>query len=340
MKAVIIGSVLCIQVFSMHLSAQDFSKAGTSAAQFLKIPVGAKATGMAYAYTSLANDAIALYWNPSGIASTENVQASVSHSPWIAGMAHSYAGIVIPAEGIGAFGISALTLQTNKIEQTTIESPEGTGTYYDAMDFALGVSYARAMTENVHIGVTVKYVSQRIWNESAETFAVDFGALLKTGFKDMKIGLSFQNFGPDLKMSGRELIRQIDPDPNSTMNPYVETVIQTQEWGLPTYYRVSTSMSLIGKEGLLSVENSRLTIALDAVHLNDNPEHYSVGGEYEFAGTFAVRGGYIFQTDEEGLTLGAGLNIPMGGTSFGFDYAYAAFGLLGSVQHFTLSASF
>jgi hypothetical protein len=52
-----------------------------------------------------------------------------------------------------------------------------------------------------------------------------------------------------------------------------------------------------------------------------------------------VRGGYVFQTDEEGLTLGAGLNIPMGSTSFSFDYGYAVFGILGSVQQFTLSAS-
>ena len=179
MKAVIIGIMMCVQVFSLNLSAQEFSKAGTSAAQFLKIPVGARAAGMAYAYTSLVDDATALYWNPSGIASMDKVQASVSHSPWIAGLSHSYAGIVVPAEGIGAFGISAIALQTNKIEQTTIELPEGTGTYYDAMDFAVGVSFARAMTENVSIGATIKYVSQRIWNESAETFAVDFGAILK-----------------------------------------------------------------------------------------------------------------------------------------------------------------
>jgi hypothetical protein len=339
MKKIITGIFICVTLFSLNLTAQDFSKAGTSAAQFLKIPVGAKATGMAYAYTSLVDDATALYWNPSGITSMDKVQGTVSHSTWIAGLAHSFLGIIVPAGEIGTFGISAIALQTNKIEQTTIELPEGTGTYFDALDFAVGMSYARAMTENVHIGATVKYINQRIWNESAETFAVDLGAILTTGFKDMKIGLSFQNFGPDLKMSGRELIRQVDQDPNSTMNPYVETAVQTQEWGLPTSYRVSTSLSLIGNEGLMQLENSQFILALDAVHLNDNPEHYSIGGEYRFAETFAVRGGYVFQTDEEGLTLGAGLNIPMGSTSFSFDYGYAVFGILGSVQQFTLSAS-
>jgi hypothetical protein len=340
MKHTIIGLLIWAGCLSLNLTAQDFSKTGTAAGQFLKIPVGGKAAGMGYAYTSIVDNATALYWNPAGIASLDRVHGSVSHTMWIAELTHNFAGLVVPVGEGSSFGISAIALQSGSIEQTTIEQPEGTGTFYDVLDFAVGVSYARKMTEFVHIGATVKYVSQRIWNESAETFAVDFGAILHTGFKDMKLGLSFQNVGPGLRMSGRDLIRQVDQDPNSTMNPYLETSVQTQEWGLPTSYRVSSSMSLIGNEGLVQLENSRLLLALDAVHLNDNPEHYSVGAEYEFAGTFAVRGGYVFQTDEEGLTLGAGLNIPAGATSFSFDYAYAVFGMLGSVQHFTLSASF
>jgi hypothetical protein len=143
-----------------------------------------------------------------------------------------------------------------------------------------------------------------------------------------------------MTMDGRELIRQLDQDPASTANPYVETTIQTQQWDLPTSYRVSTSMSLIGDRGLVSMSGSRLLLALDAVHLNDNPEHYSIGGEYEFQGILAIRGGYVFRTDEEGLTLGLGVNIPAGGSVFTLDYAYAAFGLLGSVSHFTVSAAF
>ena len=329
-----------IVLLPLILSAQNSTKVGTSAAQFLKIPVGAKAASMGNAYASIGADATALYWNPACIAGLTGIQGSVAHSSWIAGLMHNFAGVVVPIGDRSALGVSGIALQSERIEQTTIESPEGTGVFYDALDLAVGITYSRSMTEYVDIGATAKYVSQRIWSETAQTFALDFGAILKTGLKDLKLGISFQNFGPGLSMSGRELIRQLDQDPASTSNPYVETSVQTQQWDLPTSYRVSSSISLIGEKGFAQVADSRLLIAVDAVHLNDNPEHYSVGGEYEFARTFAVRGGYVFNTDEEGLTLGVGLKVPVSGSLFSLDYAYAAFGRLGSVQHFTLSAAF
>jgi hypothetical protein len=240
-----------IVLLPLILSAQNSTKVGTSAAQFLKIPVGAKAASMGNAYASIGADATSLYWNPACVAGLNRLQGSVSHSSWIAGLMHNFAGVVVPMGDRSALGISGIALQSEKIEQTTIERPEGTGTFYDALDLALGITYSRSMTEYVDIGVTAKYVSQRIWSESAQTFALDFGAVLKTGFKDMRLGVSFQNFGPGLSMSGRELIRQLDQDPASTANPFVETTIQTQEWDLPTSYRISTSLSLVGDQGWL-----------------------------------------------------------------------------------------
>jgi hypothetical protein len=333
-------AISLIVLLPLILSAQNATKVGTSAAQFLKIPVGAKAASMGGAYASIGADATALYWNPACIADLGRLQGTVAHSSWIAGLMHNFAGVVVPVGDRSAVGISGIVLQSEKIEQTTIELPEGTGVFYDAMDLALGITYSRSMTDYVDIGATVKYVSQRIWSETAQTFALDFGAVLKTGFRDLKVGISFQNFGPGLSMSGRELIRQLDQDPASSANPYVETTVQTQQWDLPTSYRVSSSISLVGENGFAQIADSRFLIAVDAVHLNDNPEHYSVGGEYEFARTFAVRGGYVFNTDEEGLTLGVGLKIPVSASLFSLDYAYVAFGRLGYVQHFTLSAAF
>lgn len=339
MKTIWMG-IIVAAVLPLSLSAQSLTKTGTSAAQFLKIPVGARAAAMGNSYGSIVEDASALYWNPAGIARLDRMQGTLSHLSWIAGLTHDFAGIVVPVGDRSALGISGTTFRSDKIEQTTIEMPEGTGTSFDAFDIALGISFARAMTDNVDIGVSAKYVNQRIWSETAQTFALDFGALLTTGFKDLKLGLSFQNFGPGMSMSGRELIRQLDPEPNSVSNPFVQTTIETQEWDLPTSYRVSVSMSLIGKDGFVEAYNSRFLLALDAVHPTDNQEHYSVGGEYEFEGIVAVRGGYVFQTDEEGLTLGAGVKVPVGASMFSVDYAYAAFGVLGSVQYITLSAFF
>jgi hypothetical protein len=87
---------------------------------------------------------------------------------------------------------------------------------------------------------------------------------------------------------------------------------------------------------MMTSELSTFRLACDGVHLNDNPEHVSVGAEYGFSRTLFVRGGYVFNTDEEGLTLGTGLNIDAGSSSFTVDYAYAAFGVFSAIHVFSL----
>ncbi len=51
---------------------------GTSGAQFLQIPVGARAEGMSGAIVGLTDDATSVFWNPAGIANVNNVQAHFS----------------------------------------------------------------------------------------------------------------------------------------------------------------------------------------------------------------------------------------------------------------------
>ena len=332
----------CIKIFflfafAFSMNAQDFSKVGTSAGQFLKIPVGAKAISMASTFASVADDISSLYWNPAGIASLDKFEMGISHSKWIADIDHNFLGIVLPLGEKSSIGVSVVQLSSGKIESTTIEKPGGTGTYYDAADIAISISYARYLIEQVSVGFSAKYVNQRIWNTSASTVAFDLGVLLHTGFYGMKMGLSFQNFGPELTMDGSDLIRTIDQDPNSTINPPVEASLATQPYGLPTNYRASLSMPLIGKNAPLDLYNSSFVIAVDAVHSTDNPEHYSVGAEYGFSNIFFLRGGYIFNTDEEGLTFGSGVNINMGSTAVTFDYAYASFGVFDGTHIFSLS---
>nr|HPI73656.1 hypothetical protein [bacterium] len=61
----------------------DVSGVGTGAAAFLEIGVGARAMAMGGAYTSIANDATALYWNPAGIAWMNGVQCELAHNEWL-----------------------------------------------------------------------------------------------------------------------------------------------------------------------------------------------------------------------------------------------------------------
>ena len=326
--------------FSLALAtsvqAQEFSKAGTSAAQFLKIPVGARAASMASAFTSIADDISTLYWNPAGAALLRRFEMGVSHSRWIADIDHDFLGIALPLGEHGAIGASVVQLSSGDIEVTTIDEPKGTGTFYSARDLAFAVTYSQYLIEQVSVGISAKYISQRISNSSAQTVAFDFGVLLHTGLYGMNVGLSFQNFGPGLTLGGSDLIKPVDMDPASTIDPPAEASLATQPFGLPTSYRASVSMPLIGDNAPLELESSTLIVAVDAVHLNDNREHYSLGGEYAFAQTLFLRGGYTFNTDEEGLSLGTGVKVDLGSAAVYVDYAYVTFGVFDAVHMFSL----
>ena len=341
-KNCLLQVVLIIHLLTVGAQSSEFNKVGTTVAQFLKVEVGARALGMGGCFGALANDATALYWNPAGIAQLNHMELSISHTQWIAGISHGFAGFIFPVSDNNIFGLSFTYQSMDEMEQTTIEQPKGTGLYYDAQDIAIGMSYGRRMISHILFGITAKMIHQSIWNESAVGFAVDLGLLLDTGISGIKVAMVMTNFGTDMQMDGRDLIRAYDQVPESAANPKAASKLSTESWPLPTNLRISVTSDIIGKtDAFISNEDSRITMIVDATHPNDNPEHYNVGMEYGLYERYFIRAGYRGNTDEEGLTLGAGLRIGISGeTDLTLNYAYADFGVFKAVQHFSLGIQF
>ncbi len=335
--------ILLLLFFSNQMMAvEKFKKTGTTAAQFLKIDIGARATAMGGAFASLANDASALYWNPAGIAQIVRPEVAFNFTNWISDINHGFVGAVIPVGRAGSVGFSAIFQSMGEIEQTTIEQPRGTGLFFTAQDFAFGVTYARAMTDFIQVGITGKLIYQSIWNESAMGMGIDIGMMLDTGIKGIKIAMVMSNFGTELKLEGRDLIVGYDQMPESTLNPHTEAKLSTESWPLPTIFRASMTTDFVGVNGVFAVNTThRVTAIFDVAHPNDNLEQFNFGAEYSFNERMFLRAGYKTQTDEEGLTFGAGFVLPFTSTiNMKIDYAYADFGIFDYVQQFTLGLSF
>src|SRR5689334_19512550 len=145
-------------------SGQAVTKVGTTSAKFLSIAVGARAVGMGGAFVAVADDPSAMYWNPGGIARLGQSEALFSHAAWVAGMSFNYGGVILPVENVGVFGVNVTSLSMDEMERTTVEQPEGTGQLFSAGSFAVGVSYARNLTDWFSIGTNVKYINEHIWN--------------------------------------------------------------------------------------------------------------------------------------------------------------------------------
>jgi hypothetical protein len=90
-----------------------------------------------------------------------------------------------------------------------------------------------------------------------------------------------------------------------------------------------------------------LLLSIDAQRPRDYSEMITLGTEYSFLRTFMVRAGYAFLvegdirgTDQQGISLGAGVRQSVGGVGFGADYAYTQFGVFSEVHRIALQLSF
>ncbi|MCP4634368.1 MAG: hypothetical protein GY855_15685, partial [candidate division Zixibacteria bacterium] len=68
-----------ITILSITAYADDFSKAGSVGAQFLKIGVGARYHGMGEASVASVDDIYSLYWNPAGMTNINSSQLAITH---------------------------------------------------------------------------------------------------------------------------------------------------------------------------------------------------------------------------------------------------------------------
>jgi len=325
--------------FSKMNFAESVTNRGTSAAAFLEIGVGARAEAMGSALTAISNDASALYWNAAGISGLTDVSITASHTEWLAETKFQNLGLVIPIGDSKAFGFSLTMLDyMDKQPVRTIRYPEGTGEYYDASDLAIAVSYAMNITEGFSFGITGKYIYQTIWHESAAAFAADLGILYKTDLKGLTLGASISNFGSDMRLDGRDLIRPYDEDQQNYSNDKLNVLLKTDEFSLPLLFRFGIAYNL-------AVHSDHdFNLAADLLHPSNNVESMNVGLEYGFKNVLFLRGGYQSLFDnrsETGLTLGIGVRNPLSDfLDIEFNYAYSDWGKLKSVQRFSIDLRF
>ncbi len=326
--------VIFLTVLSFGIVYAQNPNLGTSGAQFLQIPVGARAEAMGGAIVGLTDDASSIFWNPAGLVKVNNVQAHFSYMNWFDLFDFNAASLVYNAGEFGVFGASMVSFTTGNMEITTEEEPNGTGRYFDAGDIALGISYAKYLTDRFSVGLSVKYINQRIWNETASGIAFDIGTQYRLDFQNLTIAMSMTNFGADLKFDGPDLdftYRKDDNYPNSRLIP---SRLSTQEYPLPLNFQVGIGFDVIQYDFV------KVRGAVDVTHPNDNAERAHFGTEFSFFDRFAVRCGYKYNYDDQDFTFGAGANVSLGGTAVYFDYAYSVYDILPSVHRISVNLSF
>jgi len=311
----------------------QFAKVGSSGLQFLDIPVSTRAVGMGNTFMGVANDASTLFLNPAGMEQIPVGEVYASYVKWPADInLNAFAGSY-NLEGIGHIGVSFLMLDVGLMKTRTVYAPQGSGGTFGVEDYAIGVSFSRALTDRFSLGATVKMIHEKLADYEDNGWAVDLGGHYNTGYKDITLGFAILNFGPDFQFvvdndgDGQEdedILDNIDNDGDGLVDEDEEEA----EVPLPISFRFGVSIPVM-KSG----DNS-LLLAMEIAHPNDNLEQYNFGGEYWYSDMIALRAGYNLNQDAgSGFYAGAGFNLNLEGIGgVKVDYAFADMGILDYVH--------
>lgn len=325
-----LAAVLLMPLLSQAAAAQqveDRVKLAQTGMKFLSIAGDPRAAALGGAMTALEGGSDMLFYNPAGMAfSKDDNSVSVSQTSWIADINYNHASAAIrPAGGrFGVIGVSLAFADYGDLQETIrADNDQGfidIGTFSPTA-YAVGLGYARALSDRFAVGGQVKYASQDLGSAIASidtdgsylrdplnegTLAYDFGVHYKTGFESLNFAVAARNFAPEVTYS-------------------------EESFQLPLTLQIGVAMDVLDLTNMNKNMHS-LTMSAEASNSRDYSEQIRVGGEYVFAKTLALRAGYAFPTDQEGVSLGAGIRQSLGGLGFGADYSYTDFGVFSGVH--------
>lgn len=328
--------VLLLSLLGMStIYSQEFSNVGTAGANFLKIPVDPIGAALANSNVASVKGVAGLYWNPAAIAFTESTEIMFSRVNWIADTHISFVGVTHNM-GYGVIGLSLSALTMDEMEITTETNPNGTGSFFNAGSYSIGITYGLQIIEQFRFGATVKYIYEYIWETHGSTVMFDLGSIYQTDFYNLRIGMRLTNFGGNVTFSGEPIDKKSDVINQSGINypydPRLERI--SPDYQLPQLFNVGISFEPF------TIENQKITITAAVNDPNDNKTQLLFGGEYAWNELLFLRLGYKTNYDEQGLSAGVGVNLNTGDFKPQLDFAYSAFGKLGSVMSLGLQMKF
>ena len=334
--------ILIIMIFLFSASAiAGGSSAGKSAYSFLKIGISAKSQAMAGAFVALADDLSSLSNNPAGLTAIvydlrgstdyyddfgedeENDLTPIvkddkqnkffaTYMNYLLDFQTGYLGFARYLNDISSFGLS-IQYQDYGTFTALDQSGNPTGTF-SAYDMAFGLTYSKRFSRYFSVGVTTKFIVEKIENYSSDALALDLGVLYRFDGGRTSLGLSIMNLGTQLK-----------------------GLTKTHKDPLPLVVDAGLSHTL---KGLPLTVNTDITIP------SDNDVYFAFGGQFESLAPFMLRFGWSssgadFKTGSSkdklgGFAGGFGYNYQ----NYSIDYSYSSYADLGNVHRVTLSTDF
>lgn len=296
MKKVV--KTLLVAILGLGAAAPIFASDGAGqAGAYLKMGVGARALGMGSAFTAVANDSTAAFWNPAGLAKLKKHEASFMHSNLTDDRDYNffnYAHVLNTKDGKNSNGVLALSHINFGIDgiPETRENPDGTPvltddgrnvkifSYFEDKETNTFVSYGRAINDRFYAGVNLKFLKHKLFNSKADTMGLDFGFMY-------------------------------DCDDKTTLGLSVRDIGETLDWDTGT----KDDIPLTTTFGVAHKCNDKLLVSADLNKVKDMDVKFFCGVEYKIHENVDLRVG----SHDSDLTLGASFKLD----TWRFDYSYA-----------------
>ena len=316
MRKVFSTILVCLSLIIPRCHAASGAK---YAGEFIAIGVGGRALGLGGAYTALANDVTAGYWNPAGLSKLSYPQVSLMHDERFNGLVnYDYGAVAIPSGINTSLGLSVIRLGVDNIENTQNAGVDANGnplppgqlenfdhidpnrvTYFNAADWALYLSYARHPDEHFSYGMNVKLIRRDMEVASATGIGFDLGVqyLMNDRFA----------LGANLQDATTTLIAW-DSGVNELITPTLK---------LGSAYFIDALGGRIAPALDVDVRFENRRSASNA-HLGAVSFDFHSGLEFDYNNIVALRAGY---SDITSLNIGTGIHLP----KFDIDYSFAKF---------------
>lgn len=284
-------------IFFLQWIRPVFAGGGETGFAFLKIGIGGRAAGMGETATAVTTDATAAFWNPAGLVQSQNHNIIFTYNRWIDGIQHNY-GAAKFVYGSHAFALHYISTGVEDIEQRDIPSESPTA-YFSSHDLAFGLSYARKINGQLSLGITSKYIYERIQN-SVSALAFDLGAWYQIkgvlGSPDMddrwRAGVMISNVG----ISGK----------------FVDEKVK-----LPATLRLGSVYDILKNHPSKNTWSAAVDIEK---HFAENVQTH-MGTEFGYQDLCFVRAGYQLGYEARGISAGIGMKMHR----ISIDYGYMPF---------------
>jgi len=291
---------------------------GRYGGEFMATGGGARAVALGGAYTAVAGDAWALFWNPSGLVRVERSEVGLMHSERFAGVVdYSSAVYAAPRPDGSVWSAGLIRLGVNGIPFTRLEGPG-----------PLSNQNRVEVDRYVNSGDYVLFVGK------AERFGRwRWGVAPKLIFKHIGDSHRAYGLGVDVGAGGRP-VKWLPIEAGIAVRDLLGTVLAWEQTGRKEIIPSTLRTGLAALIDLPPLE-ARLTAAADLsyrfeVFGGSDAAALHLGAEYLVRQTVALRVG----SDDGGLTIGGGLEL----LPVGIDYAYIEHDDLGDTHRVSINA--